>query len=634
MTDSASSSNLATTLHKIPGYRPVRSAIWYLTQYLRNYAAWPPLYLLWVLPRTLYRLLRDVVFVKDDPADPIMAYAYNTASNLTWYARLAADIRYFGPNGYAYNDALGTAAGDRFFQHTLSYGWLFGKLGPRRYSILSGAIWLASIVLMGVLTGQVGLSLIVVLLAAACPAFVVSLCHVNKPEILGWAFLPMALYFIAQGNVLWAASMLFVLSITSITMVIPAAGFAGLLWITGWLPFWSMVLIGLPTAIKVGVQFLRFMLRVGLRQYTEVIGGSGKSKTLTNPQVIKYMRTIVHGQKAWMLLHTLSALALWLAGVPFGFALALLTPVIVLFINYRGFRWADQPTFGRLFVAFGAPYVLLFPGWVSLIGFIIVFLAVHPRMAVEAGGIDMSHLIGGDRLSNYPYTTPIHLGKPTADRVRQFFSTVANGERVAWEAADPFSASLGGYRHVSFFLEWAVNDRHIEIIPGEWLRATQTDWYLDRWSKINDDIAPAECVEACREGGVQYLLTSLPGLTQNLIAGGFQLIDQLSADTLRQSCLGSLMTPDRTLHLLRVPEPISLLDPGANPARQANQLTFEGRANTPYFLKYNFHPGWSGAVSGQPLKIVKSRRGALTGMEITTPVDGTVMLRFHGGGLL
>ncbi len=622
---------LRQTLNTIPGYRPVRLAIWYLGVYL----AMPPLYPLWVLPRTWYRMLRDVLLAHEIAADPIMAYAYDAAPNLSWYKRTSNDVRFYGPNGYAYGDALGSAIGDRFFTHILSYGWLFGWLSPRWYAVLSGGILLASIIAMGVLTNHILLSLVLTLIVAGCPAFIMSLLHLSKPENLGWSVLPLTIFFIASGNTAAASISLFFLSITSITMVFPAAAIAIVLWISGVLPFASLFLIGLPSGLKVVWQFGRFVLRVGLGQFTEVIGGGGKQQTVSNPAYLKYRRTIVTPQIIWCVLQSILALALLISGVPWGHALAMLVPVFLLLMNYRGFRWADQPTFGRLFLAVDVAYAMLFPSWIYWVPLIIVLMGMSARLVLEAGGLDLEHLPGRKDRSAYPHTeTPVHLGRPAVDEILQAFSVVPDGQRIAWQAIDPFGKSVGGYRHFHSMLEWQLWDRRVEVMPGEWLRASQTDWYVQRYAKLSEGTLPQECRAICAEAGIQFILAVGEAFKDSLIAQGFSVVGCLTPDMLRRTCFGPLLTPPYNLYIVKVPIEAALIEPNTALYRKRSHMEFEGQANTTYFIKYNYHQAWSARAQGQSLSLKKVTHGTLSGIEVTPPLDGLVTLDFKASWLL
>jgi hypothetical protein len=612
----------------------VRTRLWYLGYYLSQYVAWPPFYLLWVLPHTLYRLGRDVIQVEDDPCDPILAYAYATASLQTWYLRIAKEVRRFGSNGYVYEDGLGSAIGDRFFHHILSYGILFGRLGPRRYAILSGAILLGSIVALGVLSGQVWLGLGLALLVAGSPAFIMSLLHLSKPENLGWALLPATAFFIARGDAFPAALGLLLLSITSITMVVPAALMAGVLWLTGVMHWQTLVIIGLPTGVKVGWQMVRFLRRVSLAQFFEVLGGTGQNRTMTAPGVLRYLRTIVLAQKIWSGLHLGLAAILLASGTPWGHALALASPVALLVLNYRLFRWADQNTFGRIYLALALVYGLLYPSWVYLGALCVVLFAMHPRLVMEAGGLNMDYVPGGQRLSRFPFTTPIRLGRDGINQVLRFLSPVADGSRVIWEALEPFGKEFGGFRHFNTLAEWLQAERGLEILPGEWLRSTQTDWYVERWAHLRSPTPAHECTAICQEVGAQYVLASTESFVEDLVAEGYRVLGCLTPDVLQPTCLGEVMTPEKNLYLLEVPVSAALIEPSTNLDRQPNLMSFEGQAGIPYFIKYNYHSEWSGSVGEQSVVVEKARVGYLDGMQVMPPVDGRVALRFRPGWLL
>ena len=633
--DSGLRANVRARLRTMPGYLPVRRAVWQLAYWTRQYIAWPPFYLLWVLPRTYYRLWHDVLCPSDHPDDPILSYAYNNATNILWYFRVAQDMLKYGPQGYVYGDAFGTALGDRFFLHPLSYGFLFGKLRPRRYALLAGTILLGSILSMGILSGNAGGGFMLALLAAGSPALIMSLFHLSKPENLGWAFLPMVVFLTAKGETIPAAVGLLIISITSITMLLPAVLTLGILWVTGLLPLASCIWIGLPSGIIIGWQLVRFFSRMGLRQFFEIIGGSGKHQTMKSADTLQYLRVIVPAHKAWSALQVALAMAAAAAGAPLGHVLVLLSPVILLVLNYRGFRWADHSTFGRIFLAFDLTYALLYPSPIYFVALLIMLLAVHPRLVMEAGGLDMNFVPTGEHLSSYPYTSrPVHLGKEAARVLQELFAQVPDGSRVAWEAVAPFDIFMGGFRHSYLLIEWLLAQRQIEALPSFWLRATQTDWYIHRYACLGQSSSVEECTTICQEGGIQYLLVSTDKLRSRLSQAGYSVLGHATLETFQQTCLGSLMNPPTDLYLLKVPAIATLIEPLVELKRQRSQMVFYGQSGASYFIKYNYHASWVCHVNGQAVPVQAGHWNKyLKGMEVTIPTSGIVTLEFKSGWL-
>lgn len=627
---SSARGRLRAALSGLPGYRPLRNFIYFVTVYV----AWPPLYLLWVLPRTLYRLWRDVIAVRDDRDDPVLAYAYATPSYVLWYDRVARDIRTYGPNGYAYGDALGAAIGDRFFQHILSYGWLFGALGPRRYALLSGTIFLVSLIAAGALLGQVWLGVVVALLAAGSAPFFMPLLHLSKPENFGWAFLPITLFFMLRGEVGLAAAALFILSITNITMVIPAAMMAGALWVGGALPIGDLILIGLPSAVKLGWQFLRFGLHGGFKQFAAVIGGTGKTQaTLTSPEYLRYWRNVLPAHQIIIAAYLLLIAALILSGAPLAVLLAGSVPLVLQLVNFRLFRWADHQTFIRLYTAFALVLALFTPTWIYAAALIIYLYAFKPHLWIEAGAHQKDILPDWDRLDRYPHTTPVRLGKAGVDEVRAFFAVVPDNARILWEAVDPYTDNPAELRPFNNLAGWLLTPRGIELYPDDWLRGLQPEWYAARWATLRESLPMAEAAAICDDVGAQFVLAASDSFARHLIDQGGELLGELPRDVLTRTCLGE-KAPDATLRLIKMPLDSSLTEPPTELRRQPNALAFSAAADTTVFVKHNYHPGWQGTVSGQSVTITKAQRHHLVGMAIKVPADGEVQLRFKAGWLL
>jgi hypothetical protein len=257
------------------------------------------------------------------------------------------------------------------------------------------------------------------------------------------------------------------------------------------------------------------------------------------------------------------------------------------------------------------------------------------RMVLEAGGLDLDHLPGRKDRSAYPHTeTPLHLGRHAVNEILQVFSVVPDGQRIAWQAVDPFGKSVGGYRHFHSMLEWQLWDRHVEVMPGEWLRATQTDWYVQGYAKLGESTSAQECQAICAEAGIQFILAVGEPFKDSLVAQGFTVVGCLTPDMLRRTCFGPLLTQPHNLYVVKVPIEAAIIEPNTTLRRERSHMEFEGCANMTYFIKYNYHQAWSARAQGQPLALKKVTHGALSGMEVTVPVDGLVTLDFKASWLL
>lgn len=628
-------SRLRTVLWRIPGYGPARRLLWRLIHFSKLYLAWPPLYLLWVMPRTYYRLWRDVVRAPDSADDPILAYAYPTPTYLMRYTQIARDMRTFGPNGYVYGEALGLNIGDRFFQHILSYGLAFGKLGPRRFALVSGGIFLASILVMGILTERAGWAVILAALTCGSAAFVLSLFHLNKPENLGWSFLPVTLFAMATNQPLLAMVSLFILALTSVTMVFPAMAAMGVLWLTGNLPFVSLVTISAPTILKYGWQLLRFFRRIGLRKLSEQIGGSGNNQTLKSDEYLIFLRTIIDPLKIWSVLHLTTIIALLVSGAPWGHGLVLLLPILLMIFNFRVFRWADLNTFGRLYLAFAVTYAVLYPSWLYALAFVIEFLAVRPKLVAEAGGINLSLPPNREQLSDYPHTaSPIRLGRSAINQIEERLADIPAGSRLIMHPEDPFGWTLGWFRFFNVQLEWLLAPRNIEVLPGEWLRTTQLDWYVQHWAPLEHCVDPSAFTAMCHEIGAQYLVSCRPATIDSLLSAGYERVAQLPSALLKETFLGETALPPDEWNVLKVPHPIGLVEPAVTLYRQPNEMRFAGQRGVSYFIKYNYHPRWTASIADRPLVIRPTRQHGIDGMMVDLPVDGEVRFAFNTKSLM
>ena len=171
-------------------------------------------------------------------------------------------------------------------------------------------------------------------------------------------------------------------------------------------------------------------------------------------------------------------------------------------------------------------------------------------------------------------------------------------------------------------------------MPGEWLRASQTDWYVQGYAKLGEGTSPRECQAICEEAGIQFLLAVGEPFKDSLVAQGFSVVGCLTPDMLRRTCFGPLLTSPDNLYVVKVPIEVAIIEPSATLQREKSHMEFEGRANTTYFIKYNYHQAWAAHVQGQPLPLKKAAYGTLSGIEVTPPTDGLVTLDFKASWLL
>jgi hypothetical protein len=103
---------------------------------------------------------------------------------------------------------------------------------------------------------------------------------------------------------------------------------------------------------------------------------------------------------------------------------------------------------------------------------------------------------------------------------------------------------------------------------------------------------------------------------------------------LRRTCFGPLLTPPHHLYVVKAPIEAVLIEPNTTLRRERSHMEFDARANTTYFIKYNYHQAWSAQVQGQPLPLKRITHGTLSGIEVTPAVDGPVKLDFKASWLL
>ena len=620
---------LRPLLTAVPGYRTLRGALWRAAYLLRRYIAWPPLFALWQGPTTLGRVWRQAVRI-DDAEDPVMGYAYGMAPVQSWYLRIAEDFRRHGADGWVWEDGLGAALGDRFFHHRLTYGWLYGALGPRRFALLSGAVWLSGVVAMGMAAGVPWLGWAAAGVLVISPMLLLPLLHLGKPESLGWALLAPTLFAMMAGPAPVAGALLLLLSVLGISFAVPAGVFALALALGGALSVGELLVVGLPAGLKTVAALLLFLRSVSLDGFLEVLGGSDGGRTLNSPSYQAYLHKIGNPLTVWAWLHAVLAPAMWVAGGSFAELLAFVSPLFLMWLNFRGFRWADRATIGRLLVSVEVAFLFVHPAPTYALPLFAVLLGAHPRLILESGSLRAAQVPGLDDLAAYPYLQPIRLGREALDTLARRFDPVPEHARVLWQAMDPFGKTLGGYRHCSELLEWRLQPRGVEILPGEWLRGSQTDWYLERWTKLAPGAAPDLIAEIASEIGASHLLVTDELWATQLESWGFGKVGSFDGELLRRTCLGAEGAPEGTVHILSVPGGASVVSPPVPVERDEGQLCFACSAGRPVFVRVNAHRRWRADCDGEPVPVASARQDLVDGMRLVPERDGMLRLRFAG----
>lgn len=574
--------------------------------------------LLLFLPRTYLRIYKNVIKLNNKSTEFVTGFSSHMAITLPYYLRFGENVEKYGKRGYVYEDALGFSLKERFWFNPTALR-IFNKLKIQRYTILTATILLTSIVFIGILEGVslVKLAVLIILIGGSS-LFLIPFFRLIKPEILSWAFFPLAFYTFLEG---------YYLSSAVICLIISVLNFTTTLLIVETIALYSLfsanlvsgVLVLIVPATKLlfdSIPFFKKSIAIDsknsfLSGLLEVLGGySAKSRT------DNFLKLGI--QNIYLcFIYFVFVISFIVQGLSLGYLIILINPLILFILNQKFCRVADTDTFYRLFFVISSVFVILHPTFLSIIAYIML-IYISPATMIE---------MFENTYKYYPHLRAYSI-KNSEKFLKSFFSRIPDKSRIVFEAKDT-ETNIAGFFTVFSYFEYILSKRSIEFLPMEWLRMTQFDYFMKEYVKINSKSSKEMIEEKCRELGVDYIIVCSKDFANNLTVWGYEKIGELKWGELKERLFNlDKDIPKKNLCLFKIPFATGLISPITSLKRKPNYMEFDGKAGVEYIIKYNYHPSWNACQNGKEVKIYKAK-GRLSYLSLQLKKNGKVKFRFN-----
>ncbi|OIO48094.1 MAG: hypothetical protein AUJ33_00440 [Parcubacteria group bacterium CG1_02_40_25] len=566
--------------------------------------------LILLLPRTYWRLAKNVFHPQKIGSD-VIGFSPHMSLILSWYLRTANCVHKYGRNGYVFEDGLGLSLKERFWLNSIALK-IYGQLKIQKFTLLASLLLLSSLCLIGwhekIPTYQL---IIFITLCGASSLFLIPFLRLAKPETLSWSFAPLAFYAVFTGHYYIAGIMCLIISIANFTTTL-LVSICILTYAIASNNILNGIFVIFTSSLKLGYDLWPFFKNSLVKGILEILGGN-KPKSRHDDFLrlrpndlylsffyLLYVATLIFSQKS------------------LAYVLVLLIPWIIYINNQNLFRFADSNTFFRLFFILTSLITLLNPTPLIFISYLmLIFLS--PLCLLE---------VIEDVVDHYPHIKAYSIKKPK-EYLKKVFSPIPSHSRIIFETHNS-EKNMSGFSTLLFFFESLFLEKGTELIPMEWLRATQMNYFINEFTKINQYSNQATIKEKCQEIGANYLLVYSEKFAQQLREWNYQKTLTIKWRQLKKYFwnFDRLTIPEKNLYLFKPPFAISLIEPSTHLLKQPNLLKFEANPKTQYIIKYNYHPSWQ-ATQGQKKITIKPSNGKLSFITLNIKKAGSVILHFN-----
>jgi hypothetical protein len=552
-----------------------------------------------LMPRTFFRLYKNVLKKNDDSAT---GFSPLTSVILTYYMRIAELVKRYGSRGYFSETALGFSAKERFWLNPISLV-AFNELKIRKFCILSACVFIFSISLVGIIE-QNAWTILILFFMIPSSLFLLPFFRVVKPELLSWAFFPLAFYFFLKDYYVLSALVMLLISFLNFTVSLFAIESVLVFSVLSFnLGFGAITVF--PAGLNLLISFVPFATSPFVKGLLEVLGGK-KSKSRKEKFLGIRPNDLMLG--FFYFLFALTFIS------DTAYFLFLFSALILFYINQALFRFADNHSFFRLFLILSTIFVIIGFNAYSFTAYLLL---------IYISSVGLFESIE-DIIKEYPHLKQYSVEEAglTAER---FFSKVQNQARIAFEVENT-EKDLAGFRGVFTHFEYILCKREIGLLPGEYLRLTQLDYYMKEYTKLNAKSSEETVKQKLEELGAEYVLVYSEEFAGVLKKWGYQKLAEISKEDLEKNYPG-LELPGKGLYLFKSPFRNSFIVPEAPLIRRPNLIKFKAEAGNGYIVKYNYHPAWKAFLNKKRIKISRAQ-GGLSYIYIKAQEQGEVELIF------
>jgi len=568
----------------------------------------PQLFFLITLPRTYWKIYKNLFKFKNSESKLITGFSKQTALIFTWYLKNAECVKKYGSRGYAYEDGLGFSLKERFWLNSLSLK-LYNKLKVKNFIFVAVSLLFLAIISIGYFQSISWLFIgLLILLAIGSPLFLVSFFRFAKPEILSWGFFPLIIYAFFTQSYLIAIIFLTIVALLNFTTCILALETI-LLFALFSNNFVNGILVVIIPSIILALTLVPFLKSSFVTGVFENLGGR---KMKSRQESLLKIRAEDLYLEFFYLLFVVSLIS---QKVSLDYIILLINPLVLFIINQTLFRYSDNHTFFRFLFVIATMFTILHP---SLLVFVLylVFIYLSPAAILD---------VRKNIFSDFPYLKTCSLIK-TNKFFEHFFSSIPAQSRIIFETQDT-EKNMGGFRAIIVYFEYLLFKKGVELLPTEFLRLTQLQYFMQEYVKINNCSDKKIIEDKCKEIGANYILVYSKNFAENLKKWGYKKIKKLKWQELQEHLWDIETIPKKNLYLFKMPFSTYLIEPTTCLKREPNRMTFNAEPEIEYIIKYTYHSDWQ-AFQGKEKIPIYQTQGKLSYLALCPKYKGKVRLEF------
>jgi len=564
----------------------------------------------------------------------------------SYYSKLARNFRKFGRWGYVWDESLGFPMGPRFGSNWATY-FIYGRLSSRLFSILSFLLFLVSVMSIGILSGEIFLSVVLCLLLLGSPAVIFSLVARRvKPEVIWWSLaIPLMVFALSnQWMYVWLIIGFLLLVNTSVSIILGAISTALFAWalLTGYTAWTSGILWLVPGALLRALRFLYAYwdgnLGATVKEQARVsIGRKSRGKILR-----EFLLRLVEYTVRIMIPFMIAAWGQWEIGLVMSVVV-----IGVYLVNEYGFKVADGVSLEIITVCAVTSLILLSGSWLGLGGVLLVIFD-HPfesawqiagRKQWETLQEDLKRLSPGISARNeyyaklaqdYPWFSTLPF--PDAQKLKDLFDAIPDYSRILLESdGDPREET----KYIRFH-DWAYHifaDRHIEFINQTFLNRMLEPALAGRY--LNCLTLPKLSAEAiamvCERLGARYFIAFSEETASALQSQGYCRVVEIGPKDY-EAVSDMLYMPETPLILLEGPATTSIISPLVTWTQDSNRISWHAEAGKTHIVRYRYYPRFAAKQGDVHLKVVPFcpfEDLPLRFMSIQARYDGMLELKYR-----
>jgi hypothetical protein len=521
-----------------------------------------------------------------------------SSAHITYWKR-AVDINSFGRFGYAWNECLGIKMSNQFYVNTITFK-LYYFLGPLMYYLIGLISFYVVIYMIGLWQLGWASSLLFSTAVVGSPLIVHCFTVCNKPEIVWYLLVPLAVFLALQDHLLSTGlvwSILVAANFGAASMVIVFGGL-GVLYQAAVAGKLAALLIGIGPGVM--IILIRMALAIAL---DDAARGVARNMACQRTAPVRWKPNFSE-----TILGITFSSALLLSGIELNcFAMATIVALCGTLSNYIRTRtyWVnDEQSFIMSYLTFACGFSLSAASWGALIMTLIMAYWLIPSTGSKSVLYDRMYYLH-DPTAGWPVIL-----KSLGNVIKRFpeisshsaiftpglaniFLMIDPQSRVLYEWKGMLNQLPDGAfpsRSLWAWTDTILLERQVEIANQESILAHDPDFciqYLQYLSALHRDAAYIE--DVCRRVGARYFIALTPETRALLTTPGNGFTEIASFD------LGELSEDERK-RLQAVPATLSLLELTAAPpaivsppcvwSRSGNTLTIEATAGTEYRIRY------------------------------------------------